>query len=81
MKLKADMKTLNRNCEFYDEAKILNLIVDLLNRRKNRVLLVAQSSMQDSQFKAFRKVFLDEFGRNGLESEIFRFLGNRNGQE
>lgn len=49
---------------------LLQMILGLLNARKNRVLLVAQSSLPESQYKAFRQIFLDEFGKGGLEREL-----------
>lgn len=55
-------------------AALLQLILDLLNARKNRVLLVAQSSLPESQFRAFKKIFLDEFGQSGLEKELARIF-------
>ena len=68
-------------------ASLLHAIFACLNARKNRILLVAESSLPEPQFKAFRTLFLDEFGRNGLESELQAILDNqgseldRNGQE
>lgn len=65
----------------------LGLMLELLNARKNRVLLVAQAALPESQFSAFKKLFLDEFGRNGLEGELQRLeadtqrIRGRNGQE
>ncbi len=62
--------------------------VALLNARKSRILTYAQVAMTEHQFKAFRSLVLDEFGKNGLESELNELLneGNhsdksRNGQE
>jgi len=66
---------------------LLQPILACLNARKNRILLVAESSLPEPQFKAFRTLFLDEFGRNGLESELQAILDDhgseldRNGQE
>ncbi len=50
----------------------LQALLDLLSHRKNRVLLLAQSSLPDSQYQAFRRLFLDEFGKSGLERELAR---------
>ena len=50
------------------------MILELLNPRKNRVLLIAEASMSESQFKAFRRLFLNEFGKNGFEKELERVL-------
>ncbi len=49
---------------------MLQAIVDALNARKNKVLLLAQAALPDTQFQAFRKLFLGEFGRDGLEREL-----------
>lgn len=52
-------------------------IEGFVNKRLNTVLLVAQSSLPDSQFIAFRKMTLDQFGRNGLIKDL-RQLANDN---
>ena len=69
-------------------ASTFRLVVDLLNARKDRVLWIAQSSLPEHQFKAFKKLFLDEFGQRGLESELARVFAEdrqqgreRNGRE
>lgn len=60
-------------------------LLDLLNARKNRVLLYAQAALPQSQFNAFKKLFLDEFGRSGLEGQLVKLDAesrqDRNGQE
>ena len=45
-------------------------IVGLVNLHVSKVLTVAEAALPESQFKAFRKLVLDEFGRNGLETEV-----------
>jgi hypothetical protein len=50
------------------------LIVALINARKNRLLLVAEAALPASQFQAFRRVVLDEFGKSGLEKELERMF-------
>ena len=59
--------------------------LELLNARKNRVLLYAQAALPQSQFEAFKKLFLDEFGRSGLEGQLVKLdvehRQDRNGQE
>ena len=45
-------------------------VTELVNKRLNRVLLVAECSLPDSQYQAFRKVTLNEFGRNGLIKDL-----------
>jgi hypothetical protein len=47
-------------------------IQELINPHLTKVLLIAQSSLSESQFEAFRKLFLDEFGKNGLGKELDR---------
>jgi len=59
------------------------IVIALLNHRKTRILQYAESSLHPGQFKAFRKLVLDDLGMNGLEGEI-RELANgtdRNGPE
>lgn len=53
---------------------MLQAVVDALNARKNRVLLLAQAALPESQYQAFRKLFLGEFGRDGLERELERII-------
>jgi hypothetical protein len=67
---------------------VLSTLLDLLNARKNRVLLIAESSLPERQFKAFRKLVLGEFGEKGLEGELARIYAeeqqkgrDRNGRE
>lgn len=55
----------------------LSTILALLNQRKNRVLRYAEAALPESQFRAFRGLFLDEFGREGLEKELERLLAER----
>ncbi|PTQ78876.1 hypothetical protein C8R26_101192 [Nitrosomonas oligotropha] len=60
---------------------LYQVIVELLNTRKNRVLLVAQSSLPESQYKAFRQIFLNEFGKGGLEKELERVIAEKQHKE
>ena len=52
----------------------LGKVIDLVNARKNRVLLIAEASLPECQFRAFRKLFLHEFGDKGLEGELFQMF-------
>lgn len=54
----------------------LGKVIELVNTRKNRVLLIAEASLPESQFKAFRKLFLGEFGDKGLEGELFEMFNS-----
>jgi hypothetical protein len=56
-------------------------VVELVNHRVTRILLVAQSSLPASQFQAFRTVVLNEFGRSGLERELERLEGQVRSEE
>jgi hypothetical protein len=49
-------------------------IMDLLKVRLNRVLLVAEASLSESQFRAYRKFILDEFGQGGFGKELERLF-------
>lgn len=53
---------------------MLPLLIDAVNARKNRALRIAEAALPESQFRAFRGLFLDEFGRNGLERELERIV-------
>ena len=50
------------------------LILDRLNERKNRLLLTAQVGLPANQFDAYRKILLDELGRNGFEKDLEEVL-------
>lgn len=50
---------------------------ELLNRRVNRVLDVAEAALPPAQFKAFRRIVLDEFGNSGLLGELREQQGSR----
>ncbi len=60
---------------------LYQVIIELLDARKNRVLLVAQSSLPESQYKAFRKIFLNEFGKGGLEKELEKVIAEKQHKE
>jgi hypothetical protein len=52
-------------------------VVTLLNHRKNRVLRYAEAALPEKQFRAFRGLVLDEFGREGLEGDLERLMAER----
>jgi len=54
-------------------------IIGLIKVRVGRTLSVAEAALPPSQFNAFRKLMLDEFGRNGLETELFELLNQHRG--
>lgn len=41
-----------------------------LKAHLNRALLLAECAIPGDQFRAYRKAFLDEFGKSGLEGEL-----------
>lgn len=59
----------------------LAAVLSLIDARKNRALRLAQSSLPQRQFLAFRGLFLDEFGKNGLESELAQLFAERKSSE
>ena len=69
-------------------AYLFEAVNALLNTRKCKILSIAQVAMTEHQFKAYRILVLDEFGKKGLEPELVKLLdeGNhpvkhRHGQE
>ncbi len=48
----------------------LAAILAALNARMNHVLLVAEAALPPPQFQAFRKIALDQFGRNGFQRDV-----------
>jgi hypothetical protein len=66
----------------------LDTVLQVINGRKSRALLFAQAALPEHQFKAFKTLFLDEFGQKGLEKELARVYAedrqqdmDRNGRE
>ena len=55
-------------------AALLPLILGKLDGRKNRLLLTAQVGLPENQFDAYRKILLDELGRNGFEKDLEEVL-------
>lgn len=54
----------------------------LINARLNQILLIAESSLSATQFQAFRKLALNEFGKNGMARDLDRIFGTtRTGKE
>ena len=52
-------------------------IEGLIKVRLNTVLTVAQAALPESQFAAFRKLTLNEFGNNGLGKDLDRFFPSK----
>jgi hypothetical protein len=55
---------------------LLQVLLEAVNARKNRALRFAEAALPESQFRAYRGLFLDEFGRNGLERELERIVAD-----
>lgn len=51
-----------------------SMILEKLNERKDRLLLTAQVGLPENQFIAYRKILLDELGRNGFENDLEKVL-------
>ena len=56
-------------------------VIDAIGPRINRVLLVAEASLPERQFIAFRKLLLDEFGNSGLNQDLRRLFGREKPQD
>lgn len=56
-------------------------IYQIINSRLTQVLLFAESSLPQSQFQAFRKLTLDQFGKSGLYKDLDLMLRNTNNKE
>lgn len=56
-------------------------IYQIINSRLTQVLLFAESSLPQSQFQAFRKLTLDQFGKSGLYKDLDLILRNMNHKE
>jgi len=56
---------------------LLQGIIRALDARKNRMLLIAEAALPETQYRAFRKLFLGEMGRDGLERELERLIAEQ----
>ena len=55
-------------------------ILRLVNSHLGKLLRVAEAAMPKEQFQAFRRLALDEFGRNGFGKGLAKVIGDqRNG--
>ncbi len=52
-----------------------------LSESRNRILSYGELALPPSQFKAFRKLVLDELGRSGLESDLEKILADLKQQQ
>lgn len=57
----------------------LDQMLGIYNTAKNRILLYLEAAVPPEQFKALRRLILDELGRSGAEGKV-RALMERNGQ-
>ena len=55
---------------------LLDQLLHAINARKNEALCLAQASLPQSQFMAFRGMFLTMFGRAGLEWELAQIVAD-----
>lgn len=56
-------------------------VLNVLNARKAKVLLIAEAALPQTQYLAFRKLFLNEFGQSGLEGELVRVIAESNKED
>ena len=50
--------------------RLQDTLLAAVNARMNQVLQIAQAALPDSQYWAFRKLFLNEFGHCGLGMDL-----------
>jgi hypothetical protein len=60
---------------------VIEVIRELLNARKRKLLLFAEAALPHGQFQAFRKLVLDELGNTGLEQDLVRVVAELRQQE
>ena len=53
---------------------LIDQLLDAVNARKNEALCLSQASLPQSQFTAFRGMFLTMFGRAGLERGLAQIV-------
>lgn len=51
-----------------------NRILEIIRARLNKPLTVAEAALPPQQFPAFRKFFLDEFGKSGIGQDLDRLF-------
>lgn len=56
------------------------LIEKLIGKRLSEVLLIAEAALPQSQFQAFRKLTLDQFGNSGLGKDLDEAFGRTKSQ-
>ncbi len=52
-----------------------------LSQSRNKILIIGEVALHPSQFKAFRKLVLDELGQSGLESDLEKILADLKQQQ
>ena len=56
-------------------------ILKIYSEAKNRVLLYVEASVSPEQFRALRKLILDELGLSGAEGKVKELLNKHNQEE
>ena len=67
----------------HDREQLGQRVLEIYGAVSGRVLLVAEAALPPEQFKAFRRLVLDEFGEQGATKQIKRLfkLSSENGKE
>ena len=52
-------------------------VMERIRPRVSKILTMAEAALPPQQFRAFRKLTLDEFGWSGLEGELMEFMNER----
>ena len=55
----------------------MKALFEIYNEAKNRILLYVEASVHPEQFKALRKLILDELGRSGAEGKVRNLLSEK----
>ena len=59
--------------------ELFEQVFKIYDESKNRILLFVEASVPPEQFRALRKLILDELGLSGAEGKVKKLL-ERNGQ-
>lgn len=70
----------NASANNFNEVPDIEKIFQIYDEAKNKILLYVESSVSPQQFKALRKLILDELGNSGAQGRVRTVLLKRYGQ-
>lgn len=59
------------------DTNFIEQIFGIYDEAKNRILLYVQASVSPEQFKALRKLILDELGLSGAEGKVKKLIDEK----